>query len=421
MGFLKSFFGAMAANEISERKRAESERQREEKERLNNSKKIIELSMSFYEYQMQINCRNASFKEIVSEHDLDNDNVSSYDVMRTEELFKGYKRQLKEFMSYGGDPQYICGDDFDSNKMDLYIEIVKRLKEYGWLDKQEEYVKYAEDTYWLDCAWEEEQKKRSWLTILFGLPNNEIKQVVKKECQEFIPYFDSSDTEAICLEKAYFAPFLHDGGGRPWDAPICIKFTNKYILFYDSNTHEEIYYKSTIANRNVEVLGTTFVTDWAGVSLGDVYVLFKMDELDRVQRFYAAHNSRIQSENNQASESFDSLSGIEFENVCKRLLENMGFSVETTKASGDGGIDLIAYNSQPLLSGKYIIQCKRYSGSVGEPIIRDLYGVVTSERANKGILLTTGYFTKSAITFAESKPLELIDGVNLKELIVSYL
>ena len=88
----------------------------------------------------------------------------------------------------------------------------------------------------------------------------------------------------------------------------------------------------------------------------------------------------------------NSLSGIEFENICKNLIENMGFSVETTKASGDGGIDLIAYNHEPVLSGKYIIQCKRYSGSVGEPIIRDLYGVITSERANKGILMTTGYF-----------------------------
>ena len=116
----------------------------------------------------------------------------------------------------------------------------------------------------------------------------------------------------------------------------------------------------------------------------------------------------------------NSLSGIEFENICKNLIENMGFSVETTKASGDGGIDLIAYNHEPVLSGKYIIQCKRYSGSVVEPIIRDLYGVITSERANKGILMTTGYFTKSAIAFAEDKPIELIDGEQLNILLKSH-
>lgn len=116
----------------------------------------------------------------------------------------------------------------------------------------------------------------------------------------------------------------------------------------------------------------------------------------------------------------NSLSGVEFEKVCQKLVENMGFETKTTKASGDGGIDLIAYNHQPLLSGKYIIQCKRYSGSVGEPIIRDLYGVITSERANKGILMTTGYFTKSAIACAEGKPIELIAGKEVKELLIKY-
>lgn len=116
------------------------------------------------------------------------------------------------------------------------------------------------------------------------------------------------------------------------------------------------------------------------------------------------------------SNDINSLSGIEFENICKNLIENMGFSVETTKASGDGGIDLIAYNHEPVLSGKYIIQCKRYSGSVGEPIIRDLYGVITAERANKGILMTTGFFTKSAIAFAEDiiRIEQEIDNCNLE-------
>lgn len=111
------------------------------------------------------------------------------------------------------------------------------------------------------------------------------------------------------------------------------------------------------------------------------------------------------------------LSGIEFENLCQQLLEKMGFETETTKISADGGIDLIAYNYQPLVSGKYIIQCKRYSGSVGEPIIRDLYGVVTAERANKGILITTGNFTNNAISFSKDKNIELVDGNKLNILL----
>lgn len=113
----------------------------------------------------------------------------------------------------------------------------------------------------------------------------------------------------------------------------------------------------------------------------------------------------------------NSLSGIEFENFCRDLLQRYDFEVQTTKQSGDGGIDLVAYNHKPFLRGKYIIQCKRYTGGVGEPIIRDLYGVVMSERANKGILITTGYFSMPAMKFALDKNLELIDGDELNQLL----
>jgi len=124
--------------------------------------------------------------------------------------------------------------------------------------------------------------------------------------------------------------------------------------------------------------------------------------------------------NHASSDMLDDLSGIEFENLCSLLISKMGFDTQTTKASGDGGIDIVATSIEPLLRGRYIIQCKRYSGSVGEPAIRDLYGVVMAERANKGILITTGYFTKSALSFAEGKQLELINGTLLSELLVQH-
>lgn len=110
------------------------------------------------------------------------------------------------------------------------------------------------------------------------------------------------------------------------------------------------------------------------------------------------------------------LSGIEFEHLCRELLVHMGLRVEMTKESGDGGIDLYARCDKPVFSGTYLVQCKRYAGSVGEPVVRDLYGVVTAERANKGILITSGTFTNSATEFAHGKNLELIDGSLLNSL-----
>lgn len=73
-----------------------------------------------------------------------------------------------------------------------------------------------------------------------------------------------------------------------------------------------------------------------------------------------------------------------------------------------------------MLEGKYLIQCKRYSNPVGVSILRDLYGTVHSENANKGILITTASFTSIAKTFAEGKQIELIDGNKLKSLLEEY-
>lgn len=112
--------------------------------------------------------------------------------------------------------------------------------------------------------------------------------------------------------------------------------------------------------------------------------------------------------------------GLDFERQVHALLKKMGFEAEVTKASGDGGIDIIAHSKEHITGGKYIIQCKDWSKPVGEPPVRDLYGVVTAESANKGILITTSSFTTPAIKFAEGKPLELIDGTKFNQLLSKY-
>ena len=108
--------------------------------------------------------------------------------------------------------------------------------------------------------------------------------------------------------------------------------------------------------------------------------------------------------------------GLAFEEKCLRLIRAMGFHAQTTKQTGDGGIDIIATSTQPLLAGKFVIQCKDWSAPVGVSPVRDLYGVVTGERANKGILMTSSTFTKPAQDFAQGKQLELIDGEELERL-----
>jgi len=104
------------------------------------------------------------------------------------------------------------------------------------------------------------------------------------------------------------------------------------------------------------------------------------------------------------------LTGEDFEEQVLRVVRGLGFVAERTKPTADGGIDIIARRAEPLLRGKYIIQCKNWTKPVGARVVRELYGVVMDERAMKGTLITTSRFTQPALEFAVGKPMELIDG-----------
>jgi len=100
------------------------------------------------------------------------------------------------------------------------------------------------------------------------------------------------------------------------------------------------------------------------------------------------------------------LTPVEFEKWVKtNIFEKNGWKVSETRITGDGGIDLVLWKNKE----KSIAQCKRFRGTVGEPLLRDFYGAMISEGVSKGYFVTTGLFSLSALKFAENKPIELID------------
>ena len=107
---------------------------------------------------------------------------------------------------------------------------------------------------------------------------------------------------------------------------------------------------------------------------------------------------------------------VAFERLCQRLLREHGFTrVEVTGRSGDGGIDGTGVLRVNLLSFHVNYQCKRYSGTVGPSDIRDFRGALAG-RAEKGLFITTGRFTKEAEREAVREgamAIDLIDGVRL--------
>lgn len=110
-----------------------------------------------------------------------------------------------------------------------------------------------------------------------------------------------------------------------------------------------------------------------------------------------------------------------FERLAQRILRESGFiKVEVRGKSGDGGIDGVgALRVNSLLSFQVYFQCKRYRGSVSSGDVRDFLGAMVG-RSDKGLFLTTGTFTSSAIQEAnrEGVPaIDLIDGDQLCDIL----
>lgn len=103
-----------------------------------------------------------------------------------------------------------------------------------------------------------------------------------------------------------------------------------------------------------------------------------------------------------------------FERLAQRILRESGFiQVEVTGRTGDGGIDgkgIVRISG--FLSFHVIFQCKRYKKTVTPSEIQDFRGAMQG-RADKGLFITTGSFTREAIKEATrdgAPPIDLIDG-----------
>ncbi len=116
-------------------------------------------------------------------------------------------------------------------------------------------------------------------------------------------------------------------------------------------------------------------------------------------------------------ESIRSMSWQEFELLVGEAFRRKGYQViENGGGGADGGIDLVLNKN----GKKSIAQCKRWKTfSIGVPLIRELYGVMTAERANDCIFVSSGNYTAEARLFAEDKPIWLIDGSELLDLVSS--
>lgn len=116
-------------------------------------------------------------------------------------------------------------------------------------------------------------------------------------------------------------------------------------------------------------------------------------------------------------DSIGKLGWAQFERLIGEIYRRQGYQVEITGSdSGDGGVDVRLHRDGKIT----LVQCKHWKvQSVGVKPVRELLGVMTSENAYYGILVTSGSFTPDAAAFAEKNGIKLIDGPELEKMIRS--
>lgn len=138
----------------------------------------------------------------------------------------------------------------------------------------------------------------------------------------------------------------------------------------------------------------------------------------------ASIDAQIKSYFKKNPEKMYDLSSRKFEELVAAILKDMRFDVELTKATRDGGRDIIAHIRNSVCSYLTHIECKKYApdNKIGVGIIREVMGVHHLRQATKSIIVTTGFFSQDARKEAAmvENHLALKDFNSLKEWLQRY-
>jgi restriction system protein len=142
-----------------------------------------------------------------------------------------------------------------------------------------------------------------------------------------------------------------------------------------------------------------------GLFLGSITIIWGLSRLSK---------KRVRLADAQKLQDLLEMDPEKFEGLVAQLFRAYGYQARLAGGNFDHGVDVVIYNNR---GEKWIAQCKRYKGSVGEPIVRDLFGTMLHERAQRAYLITTGSITQQARDWSRGKPIILYDGEGLVKLI----
>jgi hypothetical protein len=131
------------------------------------------------------------------------------------------------------------------------------------------------------------------------------------------------------------------------------------------------------------------------------------------QQFETCREIHQLKKNQLLQRDWRSLRGTAFEQFLVELFEELNYSVQTTKASGDQGVDLIVM----INSFRVAIQSKGYDSSVGNSSVQEVYAGMQYYHCDACAVITNSHFTRAAIDLARSTGCQLIEGADIPQLI----
>jgi len=131
--------------------------------------------------------------------------------------------------------------------------------------------------------------------------------------------------------------------------------------------------------------------------------------------YWRQSHQRGSSDGDTGLDSVRALSWKEFEALAGESFRRLGYEVQEMGSTAPGcGIDLLLRRDR----GKTIVQCKQWrSRRVGVKPLRDVYDAMLAVKADGALFETSGDYTSEARAFAEDKPIGLINGPALLELV----
>ena len=112
----------------------------------------------------------------------------------------------------------------------------------------------------------------------------------------------------------------------------------------------------------------------------------------------------------------DRMSGEEFELLCRNYFLSKHWKVKMTKRTGDYGADLILTKKRKGVRERIVVQCKRYTGKVGQSAIREACAAISFYNADRAMCITNSFYTPAAKALADSNGIELWDRFDCEEI-----